>query len=171
MFPCDNSLFEGPRASILTHFVNVLSTSFQVSFFKMSPHFWKHLELHLTSLFIKNGSVNKDLWTYPRAPREAASRARFPNKKQQLEHKMLLEFVSIARPMLELCAPTGFSSMLHVLGSHYAIHVLVQFVKNSCYIMRRPAASWANTIQHVFRQRSFLWSLPSFWTFPKPWTS
>ena len=40
--------------------------------------------------------VNSELWTSPEAPREAASRAHFSNKKQEFEHKfqeLLLELV------------------------------------------------------------------------------
>ena len=42
-----------------------------------------------------NQHENATLWTCPEAPREAASRANFLNKKQQLELKMLFEFVSV----------------------------------------------------------------------------
>ena len=48
---------------------------------------------------LKKGSPqheNDTLWTRPEAPREAASRAHFSNKKKQFELEMLFEFVSIA---------------------------------------------------------------------------
>ena len=49
-------------------------------------------------MFQKNDSEKsfKKRGPRPEAPREAASRAHFSNKKQQLELKMLLEFVTIA---------------------------------------------------------------------------
>ena len=50
----------------------------------------------------KRGPIhqNRSLWTCPEAPREAASRAHFSNKKHQFEHKfqkLLLELMSCPR--------------------------------------------------------------------------
>ena len=82
-------------------------------------HFWQdflnfrgHFGVHLAPFcrkkncsengFEKRGPIheNKSLWTCPEAPREAASRAHFSNKKQQFQHKfqtLLLELKSCAR--------------------------------------------------------------------------
>ena len=52
--------------------------------------------------FEKRGFIHENYWlsSCPEAPREAASRAHFSNKKQQFEHKfqkLLLELMSCAR--------------------------------------------------------------------------
>jgi len=107
-----NSFSTGPVASILTHFVDVFSTSFQVSFLTMFSwlleaiwgSIWHQFSKKNASEngFEKRGPThqNDTLWTCPEAPREAASRARFSNKKQQFEHKfqtMLLELMFCVR--------------------------------------------------------------------------
>ena len=56
-------------------------------------------EKKVSEMDSKKGTLqyeNQELWTCPGAPREAASRAHFSNKKQEFEHKfqeLLLELV------------------------------------------------------------------------------
>ena len=77
--------------------------------------------------------ANKELWTCPEAPREAASRAHFSNKKQQFElkfQKLLLDLMSCARKCCLYLFPLQF--------------VQIKWLKNE-ESMSRAHSWWSDT--------------------------